>query len=264
MNLQYKSSSLEVKDVDTTTGTVIGYFSTTGVWDEGGCNMYGSRDMVMPGAFTKTIAERGKAGGNRIAHLWMHDPFSPLSKPDLEEDALGLRFTSTICQTSYGQDVLKLYQDGVITEHSMGYSVPKGKEELFLPDDPRRTPDMPEGLCRRIYEVQLWEGSSVVWGANPLTPTVAVKSLTHEAQMQAIGRITRQIKSAESSLKRSHLSTDEVCQALELALKQWSDELHALQAAMVEPAQPLNSDQEPRADISAELASLRQLLNLGA
>lgn len=247
--MQIKSIPAEIRDVDTESGVVSGYFSTTGVWDDVG-------DMIMPGAYTKTIMERGAAGANRIKHLYMHEPFYPLGVPELSEDDLGLKFSTKISQTSFGKDVLKLYQDGVITEHSIGFDIPRGKSAVTGPEEDEPTVNgYPK---RKIYEICLWEGSSVIWGANPLTPTTDVKSMDREARMLLVGRLAKQMASAESALKRSHLSTDEICEALEVALKAWQYQLDALRKSL-EPEPVSTQDQEPQGLLEA-FDSLTNLL----
>ena len=246
--MQFKNIPANIKDVDTQTGTVAGYFATTGVWDDVG-------DMIMPGAFAKTIMERGQAGANRIKHLYMHEPFYPLGVPALQEDAIGLKFETTISKTSYGSDVLKLYQDGVITEHSIGYDIPKGKSVITGPEE--EEPVINGFMKRKIYEIILWEGSSVIWGANPLTPTTDVKSMDAEARMLLVSRISKQMVAAESALKRSHLSTDEICEALEVALKAWQYQLDALQKSF-EP-DGSTQDSEPQG-VQAAYESLVSVL----
>jgi HK97 family phage prohead protease len=131
-----------IKDVDTVTGTVKGYFSVFGNIDSDG-------DMITPGAFKRTLQHNA----GRIKHLWQHDTKFPLAIPKLEEDAFGLAFESVISKTSYGRDVLQLYLDGVIGEHSIGFqTVQKSQRKGYT----------------EISEVKLWEGSSVTFGSNML------------------------------------------------------------------------------------------------
>lgn len=243
----YKNAGA-VTDVDTTTRTVVGYFSTTGVWDDVG-------DMIMPGAFRKTIAERGPLGTNRIKHLWMHEAFYPLGVPsELIEDDTGLRFATTIVDTSFGRDVVKLYEAGVINEHSIGFDIPTGKAEFVTA--PNGEVEMMNGYQKRvIHEVQLWEGSSVVWGANPLTPTVSVKSATPDEINQALTRLASRIEAAERSLKRGHLSTDEIADALEVALRAWKAQLQAL-IGLQEPAHVATPTPEEPSLAQSDLTAL--------
>jgi hypothetical protein len=146
-----------VKDVDTKNGIITGYFSA---FD----NVDSDNEIVVPGAFRRTIRERGPQGSNRVAFLRQHRPELLLGRPSvLKEDKFGLYFESTISQTSYGKDTMILYQDQVINEHSIGYDVVKQE----------RTQDKPT----RLLELRLWDGSAVTWGANEQTPFLGFKSI---------------------------------------------------------------------------------------
>ena len=147
-----------VKDVDTEGRTVTGYFSTFNFKDSDG-------DIIVPGAFTKTIQERGPVGKNRIFHLWQHRSDMILGKPTvLMEDAKGLYFETTFAKTALGNDALQLYLDGILNEHSIGFNVIQHE----------RNEDEDTTL---IKEVRLWEGSTVTWGANENTYATGVKEL---------------------------------------------------------------------------------------
>lgn len=153
--MKFKSGG-QLKDVDSSKGIVSGYFSAFGNVDSDG-------DVIEKGAFSKTIKENGPQGADRIMHLLQHDIFSPLGKPtELKEDDQGLFFTTIISKTSFGQDALKLYEDGVFNEHSIGFMVVKEES------------DNEEGV-NRLQELKLMEGSTVTWGANPDTPTTDIK-----------------------------------------------------------------------------------------
>src|SRR4051812_12908348 len=106
-----------IKDVDVKTGTITGYFSIFGNVDSDG-------DMIMPGAFKRTLQNNYK----RLKHLNQHRSYEPLAatkneRLSIKEDQQGLYFESVISQTSYGKDTILLYQDGVLDEHSIGYEV---------------------------------------------------------------------------------------------------------------------------------------------
>jgi uncharacterized protein len=137
-----------IKDVDTVKGIVTGYFSVFGNKDSDG-------DIVIPGAYKKTLKENGPDSERpRILHLYMHNAEKPLAKPTvLKEDKKGLYFESQISQTQLGKDVIQLYQDKVLTEHSIGYNIVKREV-----DEKEET--------QKLIELKLWEGSTVSWGAN--------------------------------------------------------------------------------------------------
>jgi len=150
------TSDLIVKDIDTKQGIVTGYFAVFGNVDSDG-------DMIMPGAFQKTIKENGPEGKNRIMHLWQHNPMEPIGKPTvLKEDSYGLYFETKLADTTRGADTLKLYEAGVINEHSIGFNTIKKEQKS-------------DHVA--INEVKLWEGSTVTWGANERTYVTGLKSL---------------------------------------------------------------------------------------
>lgn len=166
-----KSISAEVKDVSLKNRTVEGYFSVFNVEDSDG-------DIIKPGAFAKTVAENGPGGKNRIMHLWQHNPMQPLAKPaEIQEDERGLRFISKISETSWGTDALKLYEDGVIEEHSIGFNTVKSNWS-------------DEHEANIITEVKLWEGSSVTWGANEHARVTDMKG-THEGLLKRYKTISK-------------------------------------------------------------------------
>ena len=186
-----------IKDVDTAKGIVTGYFSIFGNKDSDG-------DIIMPGAFAKTIQENGpKSQHPRILHLLQHDIWKPLGKPSvLEEDAKGLYFEDTISKTSYGRDALQLYLDGVLTEHSIGYNVIKREV-----DETTET--------TKLLELKLWEGSTVSWGANMEALVTGMKSLDKKTLFDTL---LKKMSALQKAVKGNY--TDETAYQLEIELLQ--------------------------------------------
>ena len=146
-----------VKDVDTSGRIVTGYYSSTGTLDT-------DKDIFEKGAFLKTIKESGPGAKNRIWHLFQHDHFSPVNKPSvLKEDDRGVYFETKLPNTDLGNMLLVLYQEGAMSEHSVAIEVTKTTENKGSD-------------TRLIKEVKMWEGSSVLWGANENTPAMGLKS----------------------------------------------------------------------------------------
>ena len=119
---------------------------------------------VKPGAFRKTIRERGE----RIPILWQHNPDWPIGRPsELKEDKTGLRFDAAISEaTTYGRDAMALLRDGVPLGVSFGFQTTKSRPATS--DDPldfgqvKAKPDE----VQVIEEVRLWEVSLVTFPAN--------------------------------------------------------------------------------------------------
>ena len=115
MIYKQKPTSLNIKDIDSKQGIITGYFSAFGNVDS-----YG--DIMMPGAFQRSIADWGPEGKGRIKHLMNHDPSQPLGKIlELKEDGYGLYYRSQIGKHRLGQDFIKMVESDLIKEHSIGF-----------------------------------------------------------------------------------------------------------------------------------------------
>jgi HK97 family phage prohead protease len=199
--LEYKNFTAEIKDIDAKSMTVTGYWSKFG-------NVDYDEDIIASGAANKTIAERGPMGSNEIFFLNQHNWAQPHGKPTvLEAQEKGIYFESKIAPTSYGKDALVLYAEGIVVQHSIGFSTVKADY------------DQKTGI-RTIKEIKLYEGSNVTLGANPETPFTGFKSLT-------MAEINDQISKMIKILKDGSL-TDEGFGRLEIALKQFQLEAFTL------------------------------------
>ncbi len=182
-----------VKDIDEKKGVITGYFSVFG-------NKDSDEDVIMPGAFKKTLSENYR----RIKHLYQHDPWRPLAgvkqeKLLVKEDNYGLYFESQISQTSWGRDAIQLYVDGVVDEQSIGFQTIKSNDR--------------EGY-RELTELKLWEGSVVTWAANEMAQTTGMKSLiTMESLSKKMDNIIK-------ALRNGKYENEDVFDQLELYFKQ--------------------------------------------
>lgn len=157
LGMEVKTSSLKFKDIDTKQGIVIGYFAAFGNKDADG-------DIIVPGAFTKTIKEQGpKSAHPRIKHLLDHNKTKGVAIiQELSEDAVGLRYESKAGRHTLGQDWLLMCEDGIVTEHSIGFETIKNEQQKD---------------ANIMSELALWEGSSLqAWGSNWNTPVAGVKA----------------------------------------------------------------------------------------
>lgn len=116
-----------------------------------------SHDVVAPGAFRKTIAERG-AGGIRM--LFQHDANQPIGVwTEVREDGRGLFVQGQLTlEVEKARDVLSLMRAGALDGLSIGF-----KARTF-----RRNPTT--GV-RRLESVDLWEISVVTF---PMLPGARV------------------------------------------------------------------------------------------
>ena len=147
----YKAAPVgELIDADEKAGIIKGYGSYFG-------NKDSDKDVIVKGAYKKTIAENGE----RVKYLYQHDMNQPIGKmTELYEDDKGLVFVAEIAKTQMGMDVVELMKSGVITENSVGI-MPIQKEN--------------KGDYREIKEVKLYEISAVTLAANDQAKILDVK-----------------------------------------------------------------------------------------
>jgi HK97 family phage prohead protease len=217
MIYNYKSLSLEVKDVDTKAGEVVGYFSAFGNVDSDG-------DIMMPGAFKRSIQDWGPEGKGRIKHLLNHDPSKPLGKiMDLKEDEYGLYYRSKIGTHQLGRDFVKMVESGLIAEHSIGFKTLREQKS---------------GDANQIHEVMLFEGSSLTaWGANEATPLLGMKNMNNIEQIQD------QIKSFEKFIRNSDV-TDETIDLCILKVKQLAELVERMSSTKAVDETPAQQKEE--------------------
>ena len=216
MIYNYKSFDLEVKDVDAKSGTVTGYFSAFGMVDSDG-------DIMMPGAFKRSIQDWGVEGKQRIKHLLNHNPSQPLGKLTmLKEDNFGLYYESKVGTHQLGKDFVKMVESGLIGEHSIGFKTLREQKS---------------GEANQIQDVMLFEGSSLTaWGANENTPMMGMKG------MKNIEKIQDQIKAFEKFVRDSDV-TDETIDLCLIKVKQLAQAIEQMSSTKAVEA-PLQQKDE--------------------
>ncbi|MDX1938043.1 MAG: HK97 family phage prohead protease [Flavihumibacter sp.] len=193
-----KSFALKAEDVDLTKKTVTGFYNSFYFFDS-------DADVLLPGCSLKSIRERGplSTAVPKIKHLLHHDwTKSPGPIKELDEKKVqqiqGIWFASKMIDTAEGRDTLINYQEGVYDNHSIGFRYLDGE---FVDNDSENWKmylDMlinPEAAEKFGYmfvwkEIQFFEGSTVMFGANSLTPYLGVKSGNKDLlKMQVVDKI---------------------------------------------------------------------------
>jgi len=197
---QYKvklnnSLKYNVKDVDTTGRRIVLYAAAFDNLDRDG-------DVIVKGAFTKTIKEQGPQGIGEIWHLLYHDPALPVSTPiTMDQDNYGLISVVPMPDNTRGNDTLQMYRDGHYKHHSIGYATIRSQAKSNY---------------NELQELRLREHSTVLWAANPAAVTVDIKSIIKEMTTSDIE------KEIELTIKsyRNGTYSDETFALLDIKLKQ--------------------------------------------
>lgn len=176
MTLDAASAGMECKTVvelhEVNDRIVTGFPSVFGNVDDGG-------DLIEPGAYQKTLAERGA----RLRWLWQHDRSQPptakvlelaeVSREELPADVIahypeatgGLRVRREYLDTPRGNEVLAAIKSGALNEMSIGYDATKAEYPADSNVNGRK-------VRRVLKEIRLWEMSDVNWGMNAATANV--------------------------------------------------------------------------------------------
>ncbi len=208
--IDYKSFGGSVKDFDFKSRVVTGYLTSFDNVDHGG-------DVGVKGMFAKSLRERK----NEIFFLNQHKWDQPHGKfAVLQEDSKGLYFESEpLINTTYSDDALKLYDAGIMNEHSYGYQTIKSDYDK-------------KDNVRYLKEVKLYEGSNTTLGMNPETPFTGFKSFETIKDLEAEQK--KFIKAIANGT-----FTDETFILLEVGLKQLQKQAFELGKKSLDTKEPL-------------------------
>lgn len=231
-----KTASANIQDVDMTKRIVTGFYNSYNYFD-------GGRDVLLPGCAAKSIADRGPDSNSvqKIKHLLDHNWTKLPGKIQVLKEATvngitGMYFETKMAGTTLGNDTLINYQEKVYDNHSIGFQYldieyidSESKDwvmylnMLLNPADAEKV-----GYMYVCKEVKLYEGSTVAFGENSLTPYLGSKTQNKEALAlkigDRIGLLEKQLKSGTQS--------DDSLQSFEmqlLQLKQFINEIFTLE-----------------------------------
>lgn len=156
-------------DVD---GRFAGYASVFGEVDQGG-------DIVMPGAFKKSLARKGRDG---VRMLFQHDPKEPIGVWDrLGEDGFGLWAEGRLLPEVPRSEALKrLIEGGAVDGLSIGFRSQRATKERLTGH-------------RRLWQIDLWEISIVTF------PMMEGARILSRAKAPAIARQKRPLEDTLSA-----------------------------------------------------------------
>ncbi len=167
-------------------GAFSGYASLFGVVDSGG-------DMVMAGAFARSLIKRGASG---VKMLWQHQAAEPIGLwASIVEDSRGLKVEGRLdLSVARAREALSLMRKGAIDGLSIGFRTL------------RATTEKSSGV-RRLHEIDLWEISVVTFPMLSQARIAAVKQSRRAApNVEALG--------AKLSRLRAHRAALEFARAL--------------------------------------------------
>ena len=125
-------------------------------------------DVIMPGAFKKTLAEN-----KSFIILANHDKNKPIGRTSsASEDDYGLKIEGYLGNTDRAMEWKQLMKDGVVDSFSIGYNVTKFKRN--------------EHGGRDIFEMKLYEASPVSIPMNEKAQLLEVKELSTEDRRDGI------------------------------------------------------------------------------
>lgn len=217
-------------------------------------------DVFDKSAWDKTIAERGPKGSQEVWHLLDHNKsfFYALSKfNELNTESIKgkpyLTGVSAYRDTFAWKEVAwPLYEAGDINQHSVGF---RAVQKMPAPDKSHNI----------IKQAELWEGSAVLWGANPNTPTFQVMKSAgmmepdreeQELYLDSLNRLIKRIREDKYHEDNKALLIIEI-----LRFKNKFEEIVAKQPTepVLKTTQPDATDQRTAIEIVQKLSALEQL-----
>jgi HK97 family phage prohead protease len=226
-----KSHNLSIKDLDLNKREVAVYLSKFDTIDSDG-------DMIVRGAFSRSLKERGVGSDSnrQIAFLRHHDWQQQIGKFNrLEEDSEGLFAVGQLGTSTKGEDALRDYDEGIITEHSIGFQYIMDKTK-YIEDE-----NVKGGGYYVLNEVKLWEGSAVTFGANEYTNVVEVAK--SEGRQNIVQKLSKEIDTITKAIINGR-GTNERQYDLEMKLKFLNARLVDLAQSPITP----NVKEETRID----------------
>lgn len=242
-------------DVDAPTRKVKVVLNRTEALDHAG-------DVVAKGAFNKTISELGPKGKQLIKFQVDHSMAATNTVGKwLELYVEGSDFIGVgeLSKSRLGEDMLIQYNEGIINQHSIGYSTIKEEQVKASGSTPAHN---------RLLEVKLWENSIVTHGANPYTGVLSVGKSIHDLdEIEKSNIIKKLLEDGEGFtriLKSGNIS-DESGHAITFYLKQIQDTLVTLFSTnvtepVVETVQPILKE-EKTTDFYKQLLLTKAKLN---
>lgn len=220
MNYTTKTSKFQVKESNDDSMTIKAYGSVFGNEDS-------DKDVILKGAYKKTIKEWGPEGADRIKLVAQHDISRPIARiTSMKEDDYGLLIEAKFGDWTDSKDYYQMMKAGVINELSVGFVGVQKEENEF------------GGYT--FKEIKLYEISAVTIAAND-------KAVVTEVKTSDPLKLVKQVEDEELRHKLEHefLKLTETQKTTTLA-----DSEPAAQKESLEP------EVEVKADLTDDLLKL--------
>lgn len=205
-------------------GSFTGLAAVYGNTDLGG-------DIIMPGAFTKTINDKGE-----VPILWQHDSREPIGLGKLADSADGLLIDGMLVMGSpTAQKAYALMKAGVTKGLSIGYDTIVSEYDK-------------ENDIRRLKELRLWEVSVVTFPMNPKAQVIDVKCIAEDLSAAAAD-IQAKAFAMHKELKAGRQLSAATVEKIRNSMNQMQSAMSGLMALLEEA-------EAPKATVKPELAAL--------
>lgn len=253
------NAAFSVKDVSTSSRIVTGFYNTFNYFD-------GGADVLMSGCAKKTIKENGPKSEAvaKIKHALFHDLTKLPAKIQLLEERTveslsGIYFEAKMSNTTLGNDTLTNYIEGIYDNHSIGFlyqQVERIEREaknwrkfldmLINPEDAEKV-----GVMYIVKEIQMFEGSTVAFGMNGLTPYLGLGQDAKSANKDTIKLdLFSRINKLQNTLKKGTQS-DETMRIFEIQVRQMKQIVEELTDVL--PSTKDTSIEKPSAEDANEV-----------
>ena len=238
--LEYKSTPLEVKDLDRSKRTAVIAFATYNNVDRGG-------DILRPGAFKKSWNENK----SDIRFFLNHDPSQAPGKGlDFFDDGDHANVKAYLGTHTLGEDTLKMMDEGIITDASFGFNTIQSNNI-----------DVKGKSVRELKEVRQREFSVLTdWGMNPASKVLRVtKSLNGDAYKAISDRLAKLEKFC-----RNTTASDECIKNILQEVKSLQSIVSQFDTADTHDANEPTASGEGNTTVSDEIIATLKLLTLKA
>jgi len=204
-----------------------GYASVFETWSE---DLGGFRERVMPGAFTRALAEK-----QDVRALMNHDPNIVLGRSSsgslvLEEDARGLKFRVNLPDTQAARDLHALITRGDINQCSFSFIAVKDK----WADEERA--DGAKVLSRDLQDVDLMDISAVTFPAYRETDVMARMLFPDGQPLEMRTQLAAQRVKVEPRDHGTAESMEDVLNAIRVAVQEKFAAAQGVTGAIPSPA----------------------------